>query len=217
MLFKFPGLERTTPEFRAALVALGRRLDVDPNAIAAVMSIESGFRSDARNPHGGASGLIQFMPFLLRHWGTTPEAVRAMSAVEQLSLVERFYKGASYDDDPGTLYMLTFMPAAAYYPDNYVLGQKDSDDIRWGLSVHKIYVQNAGLDRDKDGDIEVGEVKSLARARYAAAKASGLFEPAGTNVQPSLTFDDVAARFIPLARDVEAERRDRDRSIRDAD
>lgn len=31
------------------------------------------------------------------------------------------------------------------------------------------------------------------------------------------TFDDVAARFIPLARDIEAERRDRDRSIRDAE
>ncbi len=180
VLYAFPGLERTTPQFRDALVSLGAKIDIDPNALAAVMSIESGFNPAIRNPHKDAKGesavgLIQFMPFLLRHWGLTVAQVAAMSAVDQLALVGRFYQNANYDDDPGTLYMLTFMPAAAYYPDNYILGEKDSEEIKWGLSLHKIYLQNAGLDRDKDGDIEVGEVKSLARDRYASAKAKGLF------------------------------------------
>ncbi len=205
MLYTFPGITRTTAEFRNELVALGERLDIDPNAIAAVMSIESGFKPAAKNPFAGAVGLIQFMPFLLRAWGTTPEAVEAMSAVEQLKLVERYYRNASYDDDPGTLYMLTFMPAAAYLPDNYVLGAKDSTETRWGLSMHKIYSQNFGLDLDKDGDIEVGEVKKLARDRYASAKARGVYDP-------PINVPDVVVWL-----ETEELREARDRELRDRD
>lgn len=188
-LFCFPGIERTTPEFRRELCAMADRLTVDPNAIAAVMSIESGFRPDAQNPHRdkngeSAVGLIQFMPFLLRKWGYEPAAVAKMSAVEQLALVERFYKKQN-DDDPGTLYMLTFMPACAFFPDNYVLGQQGSEATLFGLSMHQIYRQNAGLDRDKDGDIEVGEVKKLARDRYELGKRRGLYQP-NANVKLSL-------------------------------
>jgi hypothetical protein len=176
LLYPFLGLETTDQEFKSELVAVGKRLDIDPNALASIMSVESRFNPAAQNPFKDANGesavgLIQFMPFLLRAWGLLPANVAKWSAVKQLPLVERFYQFSKGIDDPGTLYMMTFLPKYALQPDSFVLGKKDSDVVRDGLALHKIYLQNAGLDRDKDGDIEVGEVKALARGFYASAKA----------------------------------------------
>ncbi len=194
LLYPFPGLETTDQEFRSELVALGKRLDIDPNALAAVMSVESRFNPAATNPFKDAKGesavgLIQFMPFLLRAWGHMPADVAKWTAVEQLKLVERFYQFAKGIDDPGTLYMMTFLPKYALQSDSFVLGQKDSDVVRDGLSIHKIYLQNAGLDRDKDGDIEVGEVKALARGFYAAAKAKSTPKPLRPTLQLKSGYD----------------------------
>ena len=91
ILLAFPGIGRTSRAFRAELVRVGERLDIDPNFIAAVMAAESGFDPKATNPVGGATGLIQFMPATARLYGTTTDAIRRMSDVEQLTLVERFY------------------------------------------------------------------------------------------------------------------------------
>lgn len=184
VLFAFPGLERTTAEFRDAFVAMCARLGIpDPNKLAPVPSIESGFDPQAQNPFLDSSGrsaigLIQFMPFLLDAWGLDWHAVKRMTGVEQLPLVERFYRAQNVAgvDDPGTFYMLTFLPKYARHPDSFVLGEKDSEEIRDGLSLHKIYAQNAGLDRDKDGDIEVGEVKRLARDRYELGRSRGVYK-----------------------------------------
>jgi len=177
-LFKFPGIERTTPEFRAALVALGSKLDIDPNAIAAVMSIESGFHPAARNPAGGAVGLIQWMPSTLKLWGLEPTTVAAMTAVEQLTLVDRFFHVMARGvHDPGTLYMLTFLPKYAMAAEDFVLGREGDYSTRDGLQLHRIWAQNMGLDTNKDGEITVAEVKALARGRYTAAQKAGFVDP----------------------------------------
>lgn len=184
VLFAFPGIERTTPEFRDEFVAMCGRLGIpNPNKLAPVPSIESGFDPQAQNPFldstgRSAIGLIQFMPFLLDHWKVDWHEVKRMTGVQQLPLVERFYRAQNVAgiDDPGTFYMLTFLPKYARHPDSFVLGEKDSEEIRDGLSLHKIYVQNAGLDRDRDGDIEVGEVKRLARDRYELGRSRGVFK-----------------------------------------
>lgn len=210
MIFKFPGIERTTLEFRIALIALGRELDIDPNAMAAVMSIESGFRPAIRNPHGGAVGLIQFMPATLKVWGLTSDQAAAMSAVEQLELVKRFYRYARGTTDPGRLYMLTFLPKYADSPEGFVLGARDSAEIRDGLKLHNIWAQNAGLDTNKDGLITVGEVKALARGRYELARAAGVVDPA-PEVAPRM------APAVPLEVDWDELRKDRDAKIRDDD
>jgi peptidoglycan hydrolase-like protein with peptidoglycan-binding domain len=175
VLYNFPGLQRVNQVFHDELIAVAGRLDIDPNALCAVMQIESGFRHDAVNPSSSAVGLIQFMPFLLKSYGTTTDAVKRMSAVEQLKLVERFFQQAQGVQDPGTLYMYTFMPAAAKFPDGFVLGKKDSIASHWGISLHKIWEQNQGLDLDKDVEITVGEVKAKARKAFDAALAAGPF------------------------------------------
>jgi hypothetical protein len=189
-LFRFPGIERTTAEFRQALIATAEKLGADPNRLATVMAVESGFNPAARNPSGGAVGLIQFMPFVLRAWGLESEAVAAMSGVEQLALVERFYRPSAValkgTQDVGVYYMLTFLPKYATYPDSFVLGRQDDQTVRDGLKLHNIWAQNRGLDTNKDGEITVGEVKALARGVYARAQATGPYLPGASPSRPTL-------------------------------
>jgi len=219
-LFKFPGIERTSPEFRASLVTLGSKLDIDPNALAAVMSIESGFRPSARNPAGGAVGLIQWMPSTLKLWGLDSTTVAAMSAVEQLVLVDRFFHVMARGvHDAGTLYMLTFLPKYAMADEDFVLGREGDYSTRDGLQLHRIWAQNMGLDTNKDGEITVGEVKALARGRYDTAKRAGLVDPEDPPTDPDisrapLTDPDADVPLAITEIDWEALRRERDEMLR---
>lgn len=172
--YLFPGTDKTTPAFRYTLWQMAQRLGGDVNAYAAVISLESGFKADAYNKHGGATGLIQFMPATAKRLGTTTSALRSMSAVQQLVYVEKFYANAKGVTDPGTLYMLTFLPAYARRGDSFVLGEKDSSEVLdGGLTKGAVYAGNYGFDSDKDGVFTVGDVKSKARGRYNAAKNRG--------------------------------------------
>jgi hypothetical protein len=54
----------------------------------------------------------------------------------------------------GDLYMAVFMPKYIGYDDNTVLGQNGA----LGFSG-KVYAQNKGLDRNKDGTITIADVK----------------------------------------------------------
>lgn len=129
--------------FYQKVCEISQRLKCDPNALMAVMNSESGIRADAVNKHGGATGLIQFMPSTARAYGTTTAALRNMSAVQQLDYVEKFFQGktpANGTLDAGTLYALVFLPARA---KNNVLTTKGE----------KFYNANVGLDVNKDGQI----------------------------------------------------------------
>ena len=61
-LLSVPGLGKTSPWFRWAMIELGGRLNIDPDYLVNVMSIESGFNPAATNVYTGATGLIQFIP-----------------------------------------------------------------------------------------------------------------------------------------------------------
>jgi hypothetical protein len=181
-LFQFPGIERTSNAFKCELLNVAERLQTDPNYLCAVMSIESGFRPEIQNvwciqnkdPSGNtcAAGLVQFMPATLRNWGLTPAQVRAMSDVAQLALVERFYAWAKGRlTSPGRVYMATFMPAFMDRDPSFVLGREGDPSLveGIGLSYEKIYTQNAGLDRNKDGEITVADVTQTVESVYGSA------------------------------------------------
>jgi hypothetical protein len=154
--------------FRDQTVKDGRALGVDPSWLMACMAFETGgsFRPDARNAGGsGAVGLIQFMPQTAAALGTTTEALAAMTAEEQLGWVRLYFwprqnRLKSLDD----LYMAILWPAGIGKPDDYVLFDRNDP----GHPVR--YVQNAGLDLDRDGRVTRGE----ACARVQAKLAEGL-------------------------------------------
>lgn len=163
-ILNYPGLETLGPEFRAELWRVAARLDLNPNYMAAVMSHESGFNPSATNPNGGATGLIQFMPTTARALGITTQALRDMSAGDQLKYVERFF--ASYakkirKDVPGDYLMATFMPAFIGQPTDTVLFTRG--DVG--------YTQNAGFDHAGKGTITIGDVTTDVDKIVASARA----------------------------------------------
>jgi hypothetical protein len=83
------GLDRP---FARQIVRSARRINVHPFHLANVMAFESdGFKASIVNPRGGASGLIQFTKTTAAELGTTLEALRAMSRIEQMAYVERYF------------------------------------------------------------------------------------------------------------------------------
>ena len=136
---------------------------VNPNHLMAVMFKESALNSKARNPVGGATGLIQFMPDTAKGLGTTTDALYAMDNVIQLDYVEKYFllvkkwtkkELHTYED----LYLATFWPAALGKPDDFIIQSAK-------MSKELIALQNKSVDLNKDSKITVGEFREYTRKR----------------------------------------------------
>lgn len=151
------------PDFKAKLEKVADALGVQSKDLLAIMKQESGVDPSIYNRAGsGAVGLIQFMPATARALGTTTDELAKMDAVQQLDYVYKYFKMTGVGNGQlGDLYMAVFMPKYVGYPDHTVLGQHGAT----GFSG-KVYSQNSGLDRNKDGTITVADVKSAVQ-RFA--------------------------------------------------
>lgn len=150
------------PDFQKKLEKVAAGLGVKSSDLIAVMKQESGVKADAVNPKSGATGLIQFMPDTARRLGTTTDELRQMDPVQQLDYVYKYFKMTGVGDGTlGDLYMAVFMPKYVGYPDNFILGGSGLPGF-----AGKVYAQNAGLDRNRDGTITVADVKNSV-ARFA--------------------------------------------------
>lgn len=149
------------PDFNKKLQKVADALGVEKSALVKIMQRESRMDPKAINPKSGASGLIQFMPKTAQNLGTSIEAIRKMSGVEQLDLVYQYYKMVGVRPGMGVedLYMATFMPAAVGKSDDTVLGQSGA-----GGFSGAVYAQNAGMDRKGKGTITVADVKNFVRS-----------------------------------------------------
>jgi hypothetical protein len=176
-LLDLPGLRKrltAEPAFARAVTELAAGLGLDVNSILGVMSSESGIDPQAVNPTGGATGLIQFMPATARALGTTVEALRMMTAVEQLEYVKRFFQphlGRIRKNEPGDYYMAVFLPAYLGMPRETKLGVKDSTELmpKTSFTRGKIYAQNSVFDPTKRGFFTVGDVMAKNESRLALA------------------------------------------------
>lgn len=137
--------------FRNRVIAVADNLELDVNHLMACIAFETGrtFKPNVRNAAGsGAIGLIQFMPATAQALGTTTDKLAAMSAVRQLDYVELYFlprkgKLQTLED----IYMAILWPAAIGKPISHVLFRKHDPHNP------KRYVQNAGLDYNKNGEI----------------------------------------------------------------
>jgi hypothetical protein len=177
----FPGLRgrmALEPRFGVEFVKMCERLGLVPDYLLSVMSIETAGTFDPAiqnpinpNPDLRATGLIQFMPQTAKGLGTSIPALRAMSAVEQLQYVERFFQANGSKirrDVPGDYYMAVFMPAFVGAAPNKVLGRKDDPTLLAGLTMASIYAQNSGFDRQKRGFFTVEDVWQTTLNRIAS-------------------------------------------------
>lgn len=179
-LLNFPGLAELGPEFHYRLAEIAVRLRLNPSYMAGVMFHESGFDPAIRNRwctqqaaasgYGSswirdhcAAGLIQWMPATAAAFGVTTDEIVAMSAVEQLGLVERYFRPfAGRATSMADHYLIVFWPAAVGKPLSHVLAREGS----------AAYSQNKGLDLDHDGAITVGDIEAQMRDRVLA-RATG--------------------------------------------
>lgn len=143
------------PDFKKKLEKIAGLLGVKSSDLMAIFRQESGVNPHIQNSTSGATGLIQFMPDTARRLGTTTDALKQMDGVEQLDYVYRYFKMTGVGNGTlGDLYMAVFMPKYVGYDDATVLGKNGAP----GFSG-KVYAQNRGLDRNRDGEITVGDVK----------------------------------------------------------
>lgn len=158
-------------DFRTRIMSIADELGAAPSHLMAVMAFESArtFKADTRNAAGsGAVGLIQFMPQTAGALGTTPQQLARMTPEAQLFYVRKYllsFKGRlkTLED----LYMAILWPVAVGKANGFVLFRKD-DPKR-----PKLYIQNAGLDFNKDGVI----TKHEAAARVRDTLNAGLKPP----------------------------------------
>lgn len=150
-------------EFLAKVRSISSKLLIQPDWLMAVMWKESRINPRAVNSNGGATGLIQFMPATARSLGTTTAALRAMSNVEQLDWVYKYYKPYisklnSYPD----LYLATFFPAALGKADDWIIHSSN-------LSAAAVADANPSIDLNRDRKITVGEFKEYCYKQFDAA------------------------------------------------
>jgi hypothetical protein len=166
---------KVSAEFRAREIQIAARIACDPSHLMAAIAFETGrtFNPAIRNAAGsGATGLIQFMPSTAIALGTTVEKLAAMSAVEQLDYVEKYFVQNGYAGRMHTLsdvYMAILMPTAIGKPDSATLISSAQE---------KAYVQNKGLDLNRDGNITKAEATTF----VAKALADGLL-PANATIE----------------------------------
>lgn len=87
------GNANVTPEFIDAVEQMAARLGTSPEYVLAAMSFETGGRFDPSIQNGiGATGLIQFLRTTAQSLGTTTDKLAKMSAVAQLTFVEKYFE-----------------------------------------------------------------------------------------------------------------------------
>lgn len=155
---------RLDPAFEKRARQIAQRIGLPFSWLMAVMFFETGgtFRSDIPNAAGsGAVGLIQFMPQTARQMGTSSEALAKMSALEQLEWVDKFYGSHNFSgSDPRDGYLAVFYPGALGKPDSWELPSR-------------VYEQNKGLDRDRNGIITAGEIRATIEGAHGQVVKRG--------------------------------------------
>jgi hypothetical protein len=143
--------------FKQKVIEVGNELSIDPNYIMACMALETGekFNTSTKKPHSSATGLIQFMSDTAKDLGTTTSKLAAMTHVEQMDYVKKYFEmqanNFNYPTHKWTLgdvYLSIFTPAAMLL--------KDTDVVY--SSGQRAYAVNQTHDRNKDGKIIKSEI-----------------------------------------------------------
>jgi hypothetical protein len=161
LIERVPGSHADKQAFEDSVRAKAHFHGFDPNWLMACMWSESRFDHQIENMKGsGATGLIQFMPFVAKELGITVAKLKAMTAIDQLEYVERYLARMidryGVPATPGRFYLLILYPKASNKDDGYVLYKRPS----------KAYTQNAGLDTDRDGRVTVADVEARHRRLF---------------------------------------------------
>lgn len=109
--------------FYSKLVEIASETGMKPEDILAIMVSESGINPQARNPHGGAAGLVQFMPSTLKNVGFQGDSneFTQLSGEQQLPYVKKLIENQmKFNGGPFTsgaqYYVSVFWPVGLKLP-----------------------------------------------------------------------------------------------------
>ena len=166
-----PGIRRASASDLEELERIANQCGFDPDELAAIISIESGWRPESHNSIR-AGGLIGFLPSTLTMlgWGGTPEEFWRLSIGEQLRWVERFYRPwCGRIRRGGDLYVATFWPASVGAADDEIIAAPDGPN-------RAVWEQNPGL-RGPGGAITAGSVRAVVLRAMERASARPRYWP----------------------------------------
>lgn len=177
---------KVSPEFKRKVLEICKELEVDPNYLMSCMAFESGetFRANIRNPYSNAVGLIQFMPNIAVEYGTTSDALAAMTNVEQLDYVKAYFMNwRGRLKTLADVYMRIFWPAAIGKSEGYVIAEKWAKnhdgsyktDKNGNKIVNPVYTQNSGFDTNNDELFTKGEAAAVVQKKYDKGMGEGFY------------------------------------------
>jgi len=173
--------------FRDRVIRLAREGGFDPSHLMACMKFESNFNPEARNPNSSASGLIQFMESTAEGLDTTIEAIRSMSAMEQLEMVDAYFR--PYFGRIHSLsdcYMAILNPASIGLAEDAIIFPAGS----------RAALANRGLDINHDNAVSKAEAASFVEAAlFNGMRAENVFEIDDT--QPAAPIEDHSTPLPP--------------------
>ena len=146
-------------QFAKKVIEIATRLGIQANWLMVVFFIETDASRRGKIDHRivnsiGATGLLQFMPETLTRMGTTGAALRVMSNVQQLDIVEKYLKPyMGRMKSLADVYLAVLFPAAIGKPDSWTLEAGK-------LTAEKMACANPLYDLNRDKKITVGEVKT---------------------------------------------------------
>ncbi len=164
LINKIPAPERSAFSNKVASVAAD--IGVGFNDLMAIMDLESAGTFDPGIQNNlGYTGLIQFGSAAAKDLGTTTDALRKMTRVQQLDYVDRYFKlwmkrlGVTKLKDFVDMYLIVFYP----------LGVKESDPTK-PFTPPNVEAANPAL-RDSAGHITKNSIRAAYEKRY-----QGLFD-----------------------------------------
>ena len=142
--------------FKAKVIEIADKLNIDPNWLMVVMNIESNLDHRAVNPSSKATGLIQFMPDTAwNQFGLSTSALKMMTNVKQLDYVYKYYRPyKNYITDVDDMYLITLYPNAG----GKLAGTLDKPN-QWAFPQY-VYAANTILDYNKDGTLTIKDIKN---------------------------------------------------------
>ena len=166
LINKVPANERSA--FSAKVAKVSANIGVQPKDLMAIMDLESAGTFDPAIQNSlGYTGLIQFGKAAAKELGTTTDALKKMTRVQQMDYVEKYYKmwmktlGIKKLNDFVDMYLIVFYPT----------GVKEKDPNK-PFSTDKVEAANKSL-RDSKGNITKNSIRAVYERKY-----QGLFDKA---------------------------------------
>lgn len=147
-------------EFVLVVNEVAARLQISPHWLMAVMELETAGSFDPSITNAlGYTGLIQFGAVAAKEVGTTPDELREMDAITQMTFVEKYlskFKGTM--KCMLDVFLAVFFPIAIGKIDNWVLETKY-------LPAGRIARWNPLFDINKDDKIQIWEIREKLNIR----------------------------------------------------